>query len=260
MNKSILVHKNSYSKIHSTITRGILYTFDNVRLANLHHNIYDTCLSSRPSTIILQLDEYTQEIHQFINDTSLYEKNIVLTVDNSPCLYDKYKNLILDLHKNQVLNCSLILPVEIYSSLVEAGVNQNKLIAYNRLYNDVIFQPRNSIRNNKILCILDRDPSCIDIVKPYLYPNTTNNIVLVNNPEVEYDQNIGLLFDEDMDQALNSYQSVIDLSKSYEAEIIACGIPSYSLSEDWISNEPQVIQKETTPVTVFINNIAERIS
>lgn len=256
---NILIHKNSYSKTHSIITRGCLYTFPNIRLANLHDNIYDTCLSSRPSTIILQIEEYTQEIHQFINDKSLYDKKIILTVDNCPSLFEKYKNLITDLHKNQLLNLSLILPVDLYAPLIENGVDQNKLIPYNRLYNNIIFNTNNSIRNNKILVILDRDISCLDYVKPYLYPNTNKPIVMVNNPEVDYDQNIGLMFDSDMNNALNSFGSVLDLSKSYEAEIIACGIPSYTIEDNWINNEPQILQKDTTQITTFIQNITERL-
>jgi hypothetical protein len=254
MNNSILIHKNSYSKTHSAITRGFLSLFPNIRLLNIHNNLYDTALSIKPQAIVFQMEEYTQEIHQFVNDPSINITSII-TIDDNPSLYQKYVSIIQDLFNKQALGAKYIVPAEIYATLVSSGVAASKLIGYNRLYNDLIFRNENKTRNDKILCILDKDPACVDLVKQYLYPNTKHNIIMVNNPEIEYDQNVGLAFDEDMNKLLNECNGVLDLSGSYDAEIMVCGTPAYQKIVDWIDATPKPYEKDITPVTNFIQNI-----
>jgi hypothetical protein len=56
-------------------------------------------------------------------------------------------------------------------------------------------------------------------------------IVLVNNPEINHEQNIGIMLDDDMNTALNTYGAIIDFTESYDAEICLCKIPKYNLDQ-----------------------------
>ena len=69
---------------------------------------------------------------------------------------------------------------------------------------------------------MSTDVSCLNKIEETLYPRSKEKIVLINNSEIEHDQNIGLMFDSDLNKALNTFGSVIDLSNSYLAEITAC--------------------------------------
>lgn len=259
MNTNILIHKNSYSKIHSAISHSCAKRFENVRLVNLHDKIYDLALATNPTTIILQLEEYTQEFHQFIHDKSLPNFNIVITIDNMESRYNKFINLLDEVNKHTPISFKLLAPAKLYAALLDKGLQPQNLIGYGNVYNNYVFNKQDIPRNNKILCILDDNAECIDIVKPYLYPNTTKPIVMINNPNINYDQNIGLLFDQDISDAMNIYGAVFDLSKAYTSEIAVCGIPAYNIEHgiEWIKQEPQPISLETMPIDTFTNQISE---
>lgn len=257
MTTDIIIHKNSYSKIHSAITHACTAKFENVKLINLHNRIYDTVLSLNPKTIVLQIEEYSQEIHQFIYDKSLPNHNIVVTIDNVSTRYAKYIELLTNINNNSPIPFRLLVPSDLYPVLLERGIHAKALIGYDKVYNNYVFQKQNLVRNNKILCILDDNPECINMLKPYLYPNTKKPIVMINNPNVAYDQNIGLLFDNDLCVALNTYAAVLDLSKAYSAEIALCEIPAYNITDDWIDNEPQKLNLDTVSIESFVNQIAE---
>jgi hypothetical protein len=256
MNTNILVHKNNYSKTHSIISHGCFDSFEDVRFINFHNNIYDLFFTMKPKTIILPIEEYTQEIHTFINDNSIKKPKIVFTVDSFESFFGQYRNLINDLNKKQFLNFHLIVPAKLYSQLLEDGINAEKLLAYNRLYNDHIFRFKELSRNNKVLCILDKNPQSVSLIKPYLYPNSKKHIVMINNSEVAYDQNIGFMLDDDLAKALNTYGSVIDLSGCYEAEICSCRTPYYDKPESLLG-EPSILDVEITKMSSFIKQISE---
>lgn len=259
MNTSILIHKNSYSKIHSAISYSIGSSVQNSRLINLHNQIYDLSLSLKPKTIILQFEEYSQEMHQFVHDKSLPSFNIIFTLDNFPSKYNQYLDIIKKIHQNHPIAFKIIVPIEFHDLLKSNDIHIEGIIPYDKVYNNYVFAHTESSRNDKILCILDQNPECIDFVKPYLYPNTTSKIILINNPKVEYDQNIGLAFDRDMSNLLNSYGSVLDLSNSYDAEISLCRIPKYKVETEWIKTEPKIIDTNITSIDNFIQHITEHL-
>lgn len=257
----ILIHKNSYSKIHSALTYACVNLYSNyTKLVNLHGNLYDIALSLKPKTIIFQIEEYTQEIHSFVNDTSIPSFNVLLSIDNNKSFYDKYTEMLLGMHTNNSMKMKLIAPADLYPVLVQNGIEAKKILAYHNIYNNYVFyKDKDVVRNDKILCILSSDKNCIDYVKSYLYPNTKQPIVMVNNPNIEYDQNIGLLFDKEMNMALNTYGSVIDLSESYATEISVCQIPCYELKNNWFDQEPKVLTQEQVSIEHFIQQISEYI-
>lgn len=239
MSADILIHKNSYTKMHSGLTHACMKYFADVKLFNCHNQIYDLFFAIKPKHILLQLEEYTQEIHTFIHDASVpSDTSIFISIDDAACHNDKYLSVLQQIRTPRV---KFILP-ELLADIVRQNTNldQNQLIPYANVVNtDIFFQIPQTKRNNKILCILDMDKQKFDIIKPYLYPNTNKPIIMINNPELSYDQNVGLAFDADMNIILNTFGAVIDLSGSYAAEISVCATPVLDHHKDnWINSEP----------------------
>lgn len=241
MATDILIHKNSYTKIQSTLTYGYIKCSDTYsnRILNCHNRIYDLYHAFKPKNILLQIEEYSNEFHHFVHDKSI-ATNVLLSIDNNYTNFNSYTQILQQI-KNDKLKA--IAPKSFVDLLKSQNIQTQNIIEYNNLYNQYIFNKKDSIRNNKILCILSTDSSCISSIEKYLYPKSDLPIVMVNNPEIKHDQNIGLLFDNDMCEALNNFGSVIDFTLSYDAEINICGIPKYSLTdlEDLPSATPVLV-------------------
>lgn len=225
MSINYLIHKNIYSKTHSSFTYGLIKTSSGCHITNLHNRLYDLYFSLQPKNIVCQLEEYSNELHGFAMDTSLKTNlpRILVTVDNNDIAQDKYVNVLRQIQGAKI---TLVIPHKLADYIKSIGLKFDA-IAYENLYNNDVFFPMEMERNNKILCILSTDKKCLSKIEPLLYPNTSVSMVLVNNPEINVDQNIGLMFDSDMNLALNTYGAVIDLSNSYKAEIAVCGIKKY---------------------------------
>lgn len=221
MSIDILVHKNSYTKTHTSILYSLIKNIEKHHVINTHDKIYDLFYILEPEKIVLQGEEYSNEWHTFIADETGNGKKlqVFITIDNNDTKHEQYMSLLRQI---QNTNATFIIPKTLSKKLKEENI-AIKSIEYEYLYNSDVFHRLDNLeKNNKTLCIMSTDGSCINKIEDFLYPRSKEKIVLINNSDVEHDQNIGLMFDTDLNLALNTYDSVIDLSNSYLAEIVAC--------------------------------------
>lgn len=229
MSIDYLIHKNAYSKTHSSLTYGIMRVSSSYQIINCHNRLYDLYFSLKPKNLLFQIEEYSNEVHAFATDKSLKDNptKIFISIDDNEARQQNYVDIL-----KQIVNASitLIIPKKLTEHIQSIGLNFD-MIVYDTIFNSDVFFPLNIQRNNKILCILSTDKECVSKIETLLYPSTSLPIVLINNPDVSHDQNIGLMFDSDLNFALNTYSAVIDLSNSYRSEISVCGIDSYDINE-----------------------------
>lgn len=256
MSIAYLIHKNTYSKTHSNFTYGLIKESSNCHITNIHNRLYDLYFSLQPKNIVCQIEEYSNELHGFATDSSLKTNlpRILVTIDDNEAAQEKYVEILKQITAAQI---TLILPRKLAEHIDSIGLKFD-VITYENLYNKDVFFPIETERNNKILCILSTDKTCASKIESLLYPNTSPPIVFVNNPEINIDQNIGLMFDSDMNIALNTYDGVIDLSNSYNAEIAVCGTKKYrtdklpELVED--TNKTNLIEMSTFITTNILKD------
>lgn len=255
MSIDILIHKNSYTKIQSTLTHGFIGLKDrySFQIVNCHNTIYDLYYAYKPKNILLQIEEYSNEFHTFGHDSSIQIDKIFLTIDNSKINFDTYIKILQQIRSN---NIYAIAPASFVEYAKGQHMNTDNLIVYNNLLNNYIYSNKNLTRNNKILCILSSDKTCIEKIEKFLYPNTKMPIVLINNPEIVHDQNIGIMLDDHLDMAMNTYGSIIDLTESYDAEISECRISKYCIEQlDKLDSvQPSVIDIDMDKADSFISS------
>jgi hypothetical protein len=251
----ILIHKNTYTKIQSALTYGFIqntdkYTF---RVENCHNSIFDLYYLYKPKNILLQIEEYSNEFHTFVSDTSIDIDNIFLTIDNNKVNFDTYIKILQQIRSN---NVKAIAPTTFIEYAQSKQMNTENFIPYHSLINKYVFFNKNLPRNNKTLCILSSDKNCVASLEKFLYPASKMPIVMINNPEVKHDQNIGLMLDDDLNTALNSYGSVIDLTEAYDAEIAVCGVPKYNIQEleNLDTAKPSIISIDIEDAGEFITS------
>ena len=238
MSLDILIHKNSYSKTHVSFIYGLIKNVEKHHVVSVHDKLYDLFYIFSPKTIFLQLEEYTNEWHFFINDPSIKNKpKVFVTIDDDEYKKEQYIKLLTQIKESK---CVFIAPQKFIKDLPKA-----QYIEYEYLYNSDIYFPLNQERNDKTLTILSNDPKCISDVEPYLYPNKEEKLCLVNNPSINNEQNVGLMFDHDMNTGLNTFGSVIDLSRSYDAEIVVCETPISKINKNTYPSKEQTVTIDT---------------
>jgi hypothetical protein len=255
MSIDILIHKNSYTKIQSTLTHSFIKDRDkySFQIVNCHNSIYDLYYAYKPKNVLLQIEEYSNEFHTFAHDESIKADRIFLTIDNSKINYDTYIKILQQIRTN---NIYAIAPLSFIEYANSKQMNTDNLIIYNNLLNRYVYSNKNLSRNNKILCILSSDKTCTQKIEKFLYPQTKMPIVLINNPEIIHDQNIGIMLDDHLDMAMNTYGSIIDLTESYDAEIGVCRIPKYNLDQldNLDQSQPSVISIDIQDTETFISS------
>ena len=247
---SMLIHRNQYSKTHTYLTYGLVSIFNECNILNVHNQIYDLYHALNPTNIFLQIEEYTSEIHSFLLDPSIFIDNIFISIDNSPANYPQYLDIIQKIDNSKF---KFICPKDLAETISDI---QATIIPYSNIFNNgVSIRKSEIIRNDKILCLLSSDPESINMVKDYLYPKTNKKIVLINNPGVDNDQNIGLMLNSDLNIAFNTYGAAIDLTESYDAEMSICKIPNYKKNNGSYNLEdpPSLSNISTMEISSFIN-------
>lgn len=255
MSIDILIHKNSYTKIQSTLTHSFIKQKDkySFQIVNCHNSIYDLYYAYKPRNILLQIEEYSNEFHTFAHDSSIKPDKIFLTIDNSKINFDTYIKILEQIRSN---NIYAIAPLSFIEYANSKQMNTDNLIMYNNILNSSVYSNKNLSRNNKILCILSSDKICIEKIEKFLYPQSKMPIVLINNPEIIHDQNIGIMLDDHLDMAMNTHGSIIDLTESYDAEISQCRIPKYNLDQldDLDKAQPSIINVDMQDPETFISS------
>lgn len=251
----ILIHKNTYTKIQSALTYGFIenankYTF---QVVNCHNSIFDLYYLHKPKNVLLQIEEYSNEFHTFANDTSIKIDNIFLTIDNNKVNFDTYIKILEQIRSS---NTKAVTSKTFVDYAKSKGMNTDNFIVYNNLVNKYVFLNKDLSRNNKILCILSSNKDCVVALEKFLYPASKMPIVMINNPEIIHDQNIGLMLDDDLNTALNAYGSVIDLTEAYDAEITVCKTPRYNLQdlENLDTAKPSIISVDIEDASEFITS------
>jgi hypothetical protein len=251
----ILIHKNTYTKIQSALTYGFIQHGDkySFQVVNCHNSIYDLYYAHKPKNILLQIEEYTNEFHTFAHDPSIQMDKLFLSIDNNKVNFDTYIKILQQIRSNKVI---AVAPKAFISYAQAQYMNTDNFIEYHNLVNKYVFFNKGLSRNNKILCILSTDKDCLVKLDKFLYPQSKMPIVLINNPEINNDQNIGLMLDDDLNTALNTYGSVIDLTESYDGEISACNIPKYDIDklDKLDSSDPTIIKIDIEDAGQFITS------
>jgi hypothetical protein len=179
---------------------------------SLHGNIFDAYHKYQPNTVILPIYEYTQEFHEFV-DTFKDKINIVIFMGDIV-----HKDLTEYCHKFNIKT-----------------IKQGETYEY--IYDSTVFVDLKTQRNDKILTILHNDNTINhQLLDDILYPKSNTKIVLINNPQFNHPQNIGLANSADMAVLLNKFEYVLDLTQSYSLEAQSCGIKNISLNGNLIDN------------------------
>lgn len=185
---------------------------------SLHESIFDNYSKFQPEFVILPIQEYTQEFHEFV-DTYKTQTNVIIfagsLTDNMLVKYCDENNI---------------------RTICQNKSSENTL-TYNYLYDSSAYRNLNFTRENKILTILSNNNEYNHkMLDDILYPKTMYNLVLVNNAEFKHPQNIGSAQFNDLAMLLNHYEYVIDLSNMFYAESSACGIKTIKVDDNLQSN------------------------
>jgi|688.fasta_scaffold221292_3 hypothetical protein len=255
MSIDILVHKNTYTKIQSALTYGFLQHGDKYKfqIVNCHNSIYDLYYAYKPKNILLQIEEYSNEFHTFANDPSIQINKLFLSIENNKINFDTYIKILQQIRSTNII---AVAPRSFIEYAKAQQMDTKNFVQYDNLVNKYIFFNKSLSRNNKILCIMSTDKDCLTKLDKFVYPKSKMPIVLINNPEINNDQNIGLMLDDDLNTALNTYGSVIDLTESYDGEISVCQIPKYNIDnlDNLDSAEPSTIQVDIEDAGQFITS------
>lgn len=202
-------------KDYIAILNGLSQETD-LTVASLHNNIFDTVHLNQIDNIILPIHEYSQEFHYFIEQNHS-TKNIILFLGTAQ-------------HAEIQKYCKSL---EIKMIKQNFDILSQPYIVYNALYDDGVFYNSQNKRNNKTLVILSQDNNKNKkILDGHLYPNNNTPICLINNPEYDSTQNIGIAYQSDLSSMLNTYDCLIDLDDIFRLEAQACGIKNMKVLED----------------------------
>jgi hypothetical protein len=213
----ILIHKAD-QKLYLPIISAIAEDKSNIVMTgSLHGNAFDTFNQVMPDMVILPIYEYTQELHELVNAFKDKSRFALFMGDvNNDSLID-YCN------KNNIMIIS------------KESKKQFKLpnhITYDYLYDSNLFSNKNLQRNDKLLVILssnnDTNHKKLDNL---LYPHTKSKLCLINNPDFEHAQNIGMANELDISHLMNTYGSLIDIDNNYIVEAKVCGIKNIELED-----------------------------
>jgi hypothetical protein len=209
--QKILVHSNGNRQYRSLIRHLSLLQSESisVQISNLHNNIFDTTYVFKPDILLYPFIEYTQEIHNYVENYHNKHK-IILYID----LIIENPNLVSYLSQT---NCSFV---------VKNNTTQfnSKALTFDYLYDDTIYYMiPDIIKNNKVAVSLSNDNTKNKtILESYIYPNECEYpIVLFNNPEFKHPQNIGIYNEQDLNYVLNTYSYFVDIDREFELETAA---------------------------------------
>lgn len=206
----ILAH-NGGARQYKAILRH-LGNANDIVVNDLHNRLFDMCYVLKPNILLFPINEYTQEIHNYI-EKNQHRHKIILYVDtaiDNPQLTHYLLNSNCGFITNQNINAQF--------------ATQNS-ISFEYIYDDHIYrQTPDQTRNNKIAVALspdtDRDYA---ILKDMLYPNASN-MVLFNNPNFKHPQNVGVYNESDLNYLLNTFSYFLDMTQDFALEAAAAGI------------------------------------
>ena len=207
-------------KDYIAILNSLLHVGDTT-IANIHQQLFDFVHINNIENIILPIHEYSQEFHYFVQN-NFKTKNIVLYFGHAD-------------HEDLTKYC-----VENGIKVIKHSATglSDPFVSYSRIYDNTVFKPISNIpRNSKILIILsqnnDKNKQLLDGA---LYPDSKLPICLINNPEYDHVQNIGVAYQADLAIMLNSFEYLVDIDGAFALEAQACGIKNLKVENGVLSS------------------------
>lgn len=206
---------------------------NNCLVANFHRNIFDNAYVFKPDIFIFPAMEYTQEIHNFVNDTQ--NIRVFLYLDT-----EVPQKELVDFWNAK---CQCIINGDFEPAL-------SKSLRLKNIYDDNVFYDMEMERNDKIAVSLSGDMDKNNhALKNVLYPEYKNKkIVLFNNPQFQHVQNIGIYNEPDLNYVMNTYAAFVDIDNEFAIEADVCKIPKLDISVnllDAIENDRKITPQET---------------
>ena len=220
--QQLLLHDASnilVKSINKYILQNLDYKKTKVALHPMHGKLFGVHQEQKIQQLIWPLSEYSQELHDFINEYP--ETKIFIIVDS---LIDN-DDLVSFLSNKS--NIKII-------DHTDSSKFPKAIATYNQMYDHQIFHNMNLQREDKTVVILSQDnkknESLLDGV---LYPhNTEQKIVVVNNHEFQSPVNVGLMDYTDLAFILNNFSKIVDLDQLFELEASACDIDYIDVSSN----------------------------
>lgn len=193
-----------------------LIGLDNITVANVHQQLFDFVHINKIDNVILPIHEYSQEFHYFVKQNAK-TKNIIVYFGHAH--HD-------DLAKYCAENNICI--IKRSETLLDSPY-----VIYDRLYDNTVFKPIETTRNNKILVVLSQDNvKNQNFLDGHLYPDNESSVCLINNPTYEHPQNIGAAYQTDLAILMNAFDSLVDLDGAFTLEAQACKIKNLKLADN----------------------------
>jgi hypothetical protein len=233
--QKILIHICNHTEYQSFIKTFYENESDDIQLmsANVHGNLLEIYYQTKPEFVILPVNEYTQEFHDFISE---YHKNtkIVLFLNGNVDNKDIFK--FWNDHNISVIGKSIYFTEHNDTAL---------WIRYDSLYDNTIYnRMNNSTRNDKVAVILSSDDAKNNsLLGSLLYPMSSEKLVLFNSGTYKHPQNVGILNPADTRVILNTYKSLVDIDDNFRLEAQVCGITNISTDGNLLSNIQENITK-----------------
>lgn len=184
---------------------------------SLHEAIFDSYQKYKPNTVLLPIQEYTKEFHEFV-DTFKTETQIIIFAGS---LTDNIVMEYCDANKIKTI-CK--------------DKTGDHILTYKYLYDSNLYYNFNMQKTDKILTILasnnEHNHKMLDDI---LYPKSMFKLVLINNPDFKHEQNIGSAQFNDLAVLMNHHSYAIDLTNSYDAELQACGVKTFLVDENTVA-------------------------
>jgi len=234
--QKILIHICGHSEYQSFVKTFYDNESDDIQLmsTNVHGNLLEIYYQTKPEFVILPVNEYTQEFHDFIVE---YHKNtkIVLYLNSNTD-----NNGIFKFWNDH--NVTLIGRSSYFTEDNDVGL----WIKYDALYDDTIYNRTDSSRNDKIAVILSsNDTKSALLLGSLLYPMSLEKLVLFNSATYKHAQNVGVLNPADTCVIFNTYKALIDIDDNFKLEAQICGIDNLSTEGDLLANIKENNRKDT---------------
>lgn len=204
--KKLLIHSTN-NRVYFPIINKLSSISENCIIGSLHNVLFDTYHQNKPDLLMLPLEEYTQEFHDFVS--AFHEKIDII--------------IFCESIQNEMVQQFIENKIKIIQKNSESI--SDTILSYDKIYNENIYKNLNLKRNDKILVMLSEDQEKNSkILENILYPKTKHKLSLINNHNFEHPQNIGVCNDNDTAYMLNTFESFIDITDNFDLEAHACGI------------------------------------
>jgi len=177
----------------------------------IENQLYKLFYTNQFTHFIFVASLLNTEMFQFIHEFGEHTKIFIYNDTNFPIVHIKNISGILQKEKDPL--------------------SKNKIITIPKLVNNEIFYKDNTIKNDHIICFLDRIDSLPHELNEFLYPSSKLKIKLFNNQNIIHSQNLGILSEIDKAELLKKSEYYLALNDDYVPEAWACGCKVLEISD-----------------------------